>query len=98
VKLDIEPVRDPNERVDRDVASTLLDPGVVRREHSQDPGERLLSLARRLAQFLDSQAHCLQDCFRSASRHNATFAVVEARETESYKTSPGAAGKNLEAA
>jgi hypothetical protein len=55
-QLDLQPVGDSHERVERDVGTPLFDASVVRREHSELVGEGLLRLSIRLSKLLNSES------------------------------------------
>lgn len=54
-QLDPEPGRDTDERVDRHVHASLLDPSIVGRQHPELRGEGLLGLPAGLPKLLDSE-------------------------------------------
>lgn len=85
--VNIEDVRDPDERVHGDVAPALLDPGVVGSEHPEAACERLLGLSASPPKLPDPEAQVLEDRRRLPRCHGPTFGPLAGVETESYKTS-----------
>ena len=62
-QLDLEPTRDPDQRIDRHVSSPLLDSGIVGRQHAEPAREGFLGFAPVATQLLDSEPNCSQGSF-----------------------------------